>query len=80
MDCGESGDALGAVEDDEATLLESVKVSGNHQPEDASSTTTPTKQSAKPNELAGSRSVEDSDIDRIPRPAPHLLQWPRRRT
>ena len=30
MGCGESGDDLGAVEDDEATLLESVKVSGYH--------------------------------------------------
>jgi hypothetical protein len=66
MDCGESDDDLGAVEDDEATLLESVEVSGNHQPEDASSTTEPMKQSAKPDELAGSNSVEDADIDRIP--------------
>ena len=54
MDCGESDDDLGAVEDDEATLLESVsvEVSGNHQPEDAFSTTEPTKQCPKPDELA----------------------------
>ena len=54
LDCGESGDILEAVEDDEAALLECVEVSGNHQTEDASSTTEPMKQSAKPDELAWS--------------------------
>ena len=66
LDCGESGDILEAVEDDEAALLECVEVSGNHQTEDASSTTEPMKQSAKPDELAGSSSIEDPVIDRIP--------------
>ena len=65
MDCGESDDDLGAVEDDEATLLESVEVSGNNQPEVASSTTEPTKQCPKPDELAESSSIEDADDGRI---------------
>ena len=51
MDCSESISGLGSVDHDEGTLLESMKVSDNRQPEDAFSATEPEAQHLTPMEF-----------------------------
>ena len=67
MDCSESISGLGSVEHDEGTLLESMKVSDSHKPEDAFSAMEPEAQHlTNTNGISTSISIEDSDVDRSP--------------
>ena len=47
MDCGESGNGLGCMEEGDGTVMEPVELSGYHLPEATFSKTEPSKQSAE---------------------------------
>ena len=65
MDCGESGDGLGAIKEGDDTLMDAVELSGYHPTEVTSSKTEPSKQSEEGDESAGLNAIEDGDIDCI---------------
>ena len=66
MDFSASISGLGSVEDDEGTLLESMKISDNHPTEDAFSMTEPERHESSTNEISRSISIEDTHLDRSP--------------